>query len=201
MKDYADAISGMDVEAVVNSATAGKAIVELANTLPNTGGLVSWFTGDNDIGAFGQSLVSFGKNFKDYSAYMADVDAGIVTATTNAASSIVELQKSLPKEGGWFSGDMTLSEFGSDMSSFGLYLGAFYSSISGVDTGTLSGVITQVNRLVDMAKGMVALDISGMNGFGTALMKLGQVGIDGFMSAFTNCSEKAYNATLSLIHI
>ena len=50
MKDYADAISGMDVEAVVNSATAGKAIVELANTLPNTGGLVSWFTGDNDIG-------------------------------------------------------------------------------------------------------------------------------------------------------
>lgn len=199
MKDYADAISGMDVEAVVNSATAGKAIVELANTLPNTGGLVSWFTGDNDIGAFGQSLVSFGKNFKDYSAYMADVDAGIVTATTNAASSIVELQKSLPKEGGWFSGDMTLSEFGSDMSSFGLYLGAFYSSISGVDTGTLSGVITQVNRLVDMAKGIVALDISGMNGFGTALMKLGQVGIDGFMSAFTNCSEKAYNATSTMI--
>lgn len=199
MKDYADAISGMDVEAVVNSATAGKAIVELANTLPNTGGLVSWFTGDNDIGAFGQSLVSFGKNFKDYSAYMADVDAGIVTATTNAASSIVELQKSLPKDGGWFADDTTLSEFGSDMSSFGLYFGAFYNSISGIDTGTLSGVITQVNRLVDMAKGMVALDISGMNSFGTALMKLGQVGIDGFMSAFTNCSEKAYNATSTMI--
>lgn len=199
MKDYSDAISGMDVEAVVNSATAGKAIVELANTLPNTGGLVSWFTGDNDIGAFGQSLVSFGKNFKGYSTYMADVDAGIVTATTNAASSIVELQKSLPKEGGWFSDDTTLTEFGSDMSSFGLYFGAFYSSISGVDTGTLSGVITQVNRLVDMAKGMVDLDISGMNGFGTALMKLGQVGIDGFMSAFTNCSEKAYNATSTMI--
>ena len=199
MKDYADAISGMDVESVVNSATAGKAIVELANTLPNTGGLVSWFTGDNDIGAFGQSLVSFGKNFKDYSAYMADVDAGIVTATTNAASSIVELQKSLPKDGGWFADDTTLSEFGSDMSSFGLYFGAFYNSISGIDTGTLSGVITQVNRLVDMAKGMVALDISGMNSFGTALMKLGQVGIDGFMSAFTNCSEKAYNATSTMI--
>lgn len=199
MKDYSDAISGMDVEAVVNSATAGKAIVELANTLPNTGGLVSWFTGDNDIGAFGQSLVSFGKNFKDYSEYMADIDAGIVTATTNAASSIVELQKSLPKEGGWFSDDTTLSEFGSDMSSFGLYFGAFYSSISGIDTGTLSGVITQVNRLVDMAKGMVDLDISGMNGFGTALMKLGQVGIDGFMSAFTNCSEKASNATSTMI--
>lgn len=173
MKSYSDAISGMDIEAVTNSATAGKAIVELANTLPNTGGLVSWFTGDNDIGAFGESLVSFGENFRQYAIYMADVDAGIVTATTNAASSIVELQKSLPKEGGWFSDDMTLSDFGSDMSSFGSYFGTFYSSISSIDDTKLSGVITQTNRLVDMAKGMSDLDTSGMSGFSTALTALG----------------------------
>lgn len=119
MKSYSDAIAGIDVEAVTNSATAGKAVVELANTLPNTGGLVSWFTGDNDIAAFGTSLVSFGKSFAQYSDYMKDVDANIVTTTTNAATSIVELQKSLPKEGGWFSDDMTLASFGSDMASFG----------------------------------------------------------------------------------
>ncbi|WP_290095370.1 tape measure protein, partial [Bacteroides acidifaciens] len=91
MKSYSDAISGIDVEAITNSATAGKALVELANTLPNTGGVVSWFTGSNDIGAFGESLILFGKNFAQYSDYMKNVDAGIVTATTNAASSIVEL--------------------------------------------------------------------------------------------------------------
>ena len=92
---------------------------ELANTLPNTGGLVSWFTGDNDIAAFGTSLVSFCTNFAKYSDYMKTVDSGIVVATANAANSIVELQKSLPKEGGWFSDDMTLASFGSDMASFG----------------------------------------------------------------------------------
>ena len=118
MKAYSDAISGIDVEAITNSATAGKSLVELANTLPNTGGVVSWFTGDNDIGAFGESLVLFGENFSQYSDYMKNVDAGIVTATTNAASSIVELQKSLPKEGCWFSDDKTLADFGADMSSF-----------------------------------------------------------------------------------
>ena len=106
MKEYSDAVSGIDADAITNSATAGKSLVELANTLPNTGGVVSWFTGDNDIGAFGESLVSFGENFAKYSDYMKTVDAGIVTATTNAATSIVELQKSLPKEGGWFSDDM-----------------------------------------------------------------------------------------------
>ena len=199
MKSYSDAISGMDIEAVTNSATAGKAIVELANTLPNTGGLVSWFTGDNDIGAFGESLVSFGENFRQYAIYMADVDAGIVTATTNAASSIVELQKSLPKEGGWFSDDMTLSDFGSDMSSFGSYFGTFYSSISSIDDTKLSGVITQTNRLVDMAKGMSDLDTSGMSGFSTALTALGQAGIDGFINAFTNANTRVTTAAQTMI--
>lgn len=200
MKAYSDAISGIDVEAVTNSATAGKAIVELANTLPNTGGLVSWFAGDNDIGAFGESLVSFGENFSQYSDYMKNVDAGIVTATTNAATSIVELQKSLPKEGGWFSDDMTLSSFGSDMASFGSYFGSFYNYISGVDTGQLSSVITQTNRLVDMAKGMAELDTSGMSGFSSSLTSLGQAGIDGFINAFNNANARVTAAATAMLN-
>lgn len=199
MKSYSDAISGIDVEAVTNSATAGKAIVELANTLPNTGGLVSWFTGDNDIGSFGTSLVSFGENFAKYSDYMKNVDAGIVTATTNAATSIVELQKSLPKDGGWFSDDMTLSDFGSDMSAFGSCFSAFYNYISGIDSGQLSSVITQTNRLVDMAKGMVDLDTSGMSGFSSALTKLGQAGINDFINAFDNAKGRVTTAATTMV--
>ena len=37
----------------------------------------------------------------------------------------------------------------------------------------MSSVITQVNRLVEMAKGMAELDTSGMSGFSTALIQLG----------------------------
>lgn len=199
MKEYSDAVSGIDADAITNSATAGKSLVELANTLPNTGGVVSWFTGDNDIGAFGESLVSFGENFAKYSDYMKTVDAGIVTATTNAATSIVELQKSLPKEGGWFSDDMTLSSFGSDMASFGQHFSTYYGYISGVDTGLLAGVITQTNRLVDMANGMVDMDTSGMSGFSSALTKLGEAGIDGFINAFNNASGRVTTAATTMV--
>lgn len=199
MKSYSDAIAGIDVEAVTNSATAGKAVVELANTLPNTGGLVSWFTGDNDIAAFGTSLVSFGKSFAQYSDYMKDVDANIVTTTTNAATSIVELQKSLPKEGGWFSDDMTLSSFGSDMASFGSHFSNYYNSISGIDTTLLSGVITQTNRLVSMANGMVGLDTSGMTSFSSALTTLGETGVTGFINAFNNAESKVTAAASSML--
>lgn len=199
MKSYSDAIAGIDVEAVTNSATAGKAVVELANTLPNTGGLVSWFTGDNDIAAFGTSLVSFGKSFAQYSDYMKDVDANIVTTTTNAATSIVELQKSLPKEGGWFSDDMILSSFGSDMASFGSHFSNYYNSISGIDTTLLSGVITQTNRLVSMANGMVGLDTSGMTSFSSALTTLGETGVTGFINAFNNAESKVTAAASSML--
>ena len=199
MKSYSDAIAGIDVEAVTNSATAGKAVVELANTLPNTGGLVSWFTGDNDIAAFGTSLVSFGKSFAQYSDYMKDVDANIVTTTTNAATSIVELQKSLPKEGGWFSDDMTLASFGSDMASFGAHFSNYYNSISGIDTALLSGVITQTNRLVSMANGMVGLDTSGMTSFSSALTTLGETGVTGFINAFNNAESKVTTAASSML--
>lgn len=199
MKSYSDAIAGIDVEAVTNSATAGKAVVELANTLPNTGGLVSWFTGDNDIASFGTSLVSFGKNFAQYSNYMKNVDANIVTATTNAATSIVELQKSLPKEGGWFSDDMTLSSFGSDMASFGSYFGNYYNSISGIDTTLLSSVITQTNRLVSMANGMVGLDTSGMTSFSSALTTLGETGVTGFINAFNNAESRVTTTASSML--
>ena len=65
---------GMDSAAITNSATAGKALVELANTIPNTGGLVSWFTGDNDLGSFGDSLVQFGSGIKSYSDSISGID-------------------------------------------------------------------------------------------------------------------------------
>lgn len=199
MKLYSESISGMDVAAVTNSAAAGKSIVELANTLPNTGGLISWFAGDNDMGAFGVSLVAFGENFALYSDYMKNVDAGIVSATTNAATSIVELQKSLPKEGGWFSDDMSLSDFGSDMSTFGSYFGAFYNHISGVDTEQLSNIISQTNRLVAMAKGMSELDTSGMSGFSTALIALGEAGVDGFINTFNNAYSRVTTSVNNML--
>lgn len=199
MKEFSDAVRGVDPDSIVNSATAGKSLVELANTLPNTGGIVSWFTGDNDIGAFGESLISFGRNFKMYSDYMVGVDAGIVTATTNAANSIVELSNSLPEKGGWFSGDTTLADFGSDMAQFGSYFCAYYGSISSIDTSLLSGVITQTNRLVDMANGMAELDTSGMVGFSAALTQLGQAGIEGFINSFNNSTDRVTNAATTMV--
>lgn len=199
LKSYSLSVVGLDSNAITNSTVAAKSLAELANNLPNSGGLVSWFTGENDMATFGASLVSFGENFAAYSDYMKNVDSGIVATTTNAASSIVELQKSLPKEGGWFSDDMTLSDFGSDMSIFGSYFASYYSYISGIDAAHLSSIILETGNLVALANDMNALDTTGMSGFGEVLLNLGNNGIAEFMNAFTNSSEQVTTAVTTMM--
>lgn len=198
LKAYADSLAGLDGAIVTNSTNAAMALAGLANNLPNQGGMVSWFTGDNDIATFGASLVSFGQNFSTYSGYMSNVDAGILTVTTNAAHSIVELQKSLPKDGGWFSGNMSLADFGNDMSLFGCYFSGYYGYISGINTAQLSAVITETSNLISLARGMSEIDTDGMSTFGASLTTLGQMGIDGFISTFTG-AEESINTAVSIM--
>ena len=83
---------------------------------------------------------------------------------------------------------MSLASFGSDMASFGSYFSSYYGYISSIDTGLLSSVITQTNRLVDMANGMAGLDTSGMTSFCSALTKVGEDGITGFIDEFNNAN-------------
>ena len=199
LKKYADSVNGLDSNVVTNSVNAASALSALADNLPNSGGMVSWFTGDNDIGAFGESLVSFGSNFALYSSYMKDVDAGILSTTTNAAHSIVELQKSLPKEGGWFSDDTTLSDFGSDMASFGSYFSRYYASISGVDTNQVSNVIGETNNLISMIANMATIDTDVMSSFGDSLTDLGNRGVDGFVDAFTGATQQVTAAANTML--
>lgn len=202
MKAFGDAVRGLEADAIVNSATAGKALVELADTVPNTGGVVAFFTGNNDVDTFGEKLVPFGEAMKAYSEAIMGMDSEAITNSATAGKALVELANTIPNTGGlvsWFTGDNDLGSFGDSLVQFGSGIKSYSDSISGIDTGIMSSVITQVNRLVEMAKGMAELDTSGMSGFSTALIQLGNNGIDGFINAFTDASGRVTSAATSML--
>ena len=202
MKAFGDAVRGLEADAIVNSATAGKALVELADTVPNTGGVVAFFTGNNDVDTFGEKLVPFGEAMKAYSEAIMGMDSAAITNSATAGKALVELANTIPNTGGlvsWFTGDNDLGGFGDSLVQFGSGIKSYSDSISGIDTGIMSSVITQVNRLVEMAKGMAELDTSGMSGFSTALIQLGNNGIDGFINAFTDASGRVTSAATSML--
>lgn len=202
MKNFADAVSGLKADVIQNSVVAGKALLELANTVPNTGGVVAWFTGDNDLETFGEQLVPFGTAMKNYSLAVTGLDAGVVVNSANAAKALVELSNNLPNSGGivsWFTGDNDIASFGESLVSFGNSFAEYYNSVSGVDVSKLSGVVVEFRNLVDLANGIKSVDTSGMSTFAQNLTALGNAGIDGFINAFTNANSRVSTAANTMI--
>lgn len=202
MKNFSDAVSGLKADVIQNSVTAGQALLELANTVPNTGGVVSWFTGDNDLETFGEQLVPFGTAMKNYSLAVTGLDASVVTNSANAAKALVELSNNLPNSGGivsWFTGDNDIASFGEQLVSFGQSFAAYYNSVSGVDVTKLSGVVVEFRNLVDLANGIKSVDTSGMSTFAQNLTNLGNAGIDGFINAFTNANSRVSTAANTMV--
>ena len=134
--EYSNKIKGVDGEAVQASATAAQSIVAFASNIPNEGGIVSWFEGDNTLDVWGAKLPSFGKNFKAYSDSIKGVDGEAVQASSAAAQSIVAFANNIPNEDGivsWFAGDNKLDVWGAKLPGFGKNFKAYSDSMKGVD--------------------------------------------------------------------
>lgn len=202
MKSYSDAVADINPTAVESSASAGQALVELANTLPNTGGLLSFFTGGTDLTAFGDDLTAFGADLAAYAEAIKDVKPEAVTASANAASALSNLATGLPDSSlfdQWFGGDQTLASFGADISKFGASMKDYYNEISGIDLGKLSDVITQVWDLIELAEGVNGVNTSGLTKFADSMKKMGDAGISGFADAFYNCGGTVNSAVVSML--
>lgn len=202
LKAYADSVRGLNGDVVVNSANAAKALAEMANNLPNQGGAVSWFTGDNTLTMFGDELAAFGPSLKAYADSVRGLDGNVVVNSANAAKALSELSTNLPNTGGivsWFTGDNDIASFGQQLVSFGQSFASYYASVSTVNTAQLSGVVQEFKNLVDLANGIKSVDTSGMASFSQNLTALGNSGIEGFINAFTNANSRVSTAANTMI--
>lgn len=156
MVKYADSVKDLDVTVVEKSASAGKALTELANTVPNSGGVIAKFVGENNMDTFGQQLCVFGANLAQYSKNVKDVDPTVVEKSVAAGQALSELATNLPNTGGiisWFAGDNDMGKFGNQLVRFGQSL-ADYSNIVGGENGIKADVI---QKSVDAAGALSAL--------------------------------------------
>lgn len=127
---------GINVSAVNAAANAGKMMAEFQKTLPGTGGIVQWFTGEKDMGTFASQLVAFGNAIVQFSRKVSEnggVNETAITAAASAGKIMVEFQKTLPNTGGivqWFTGEKNMATFGSQLVSFGRAIVGFSNTVS-----------------------------------------------------------------------
>ena len=157
MRKYADTVAGMDPGVIAASATAANSLVELAKNIPNSGGLISLFTGDNNLNDFGNQLPEFGKSMKDYADSISGIDSDAVVASSSAAKSLVELAENLPKSGGLvalFTGERDFSSFGKQLITFGQAMNDYSKNISGIDASAVTSSASAGKSLAELANNL-----------------------------------------------
>lgn len=163
---FSSIVSGhVDEEAVRAAANAGQMMSDMADTIPNSGGLVEFFTGGNDIDDFGKKIAVFGLSLCRFSECVKDISSDDVTTAKNCGDMMVELNNAIPETGGiksLWSGESNLASFGSNIAAFGTAMASFSESVSGnIDEDAAQSAINVAMKLNDLAPTLQDTDYSG----------------------------------------
>ena len=192
-------VSIISSEAIEASANSAMMMAELANKLPAKEGWLQVFTGNKSMKDFGADLEQFGISLAAYSESVSGITPETVSASANAADSLIKLANGLPEDK-LFTNETTLEEFGKQLSKFGEKFADFYDEISGINVYSLNSAISGMTSLIDMAKGISGVDFGSLGSFGKNLEKLGKSGVDGFIDSFSNAYERFKSAGITMVN-
>lgn len=201
---FSGKVSDINPEAISAAATAGKALADMASCIPNEGGVVSWFAGDNSIAKFSDELILLGDGLKGFSLTIEGIDIEAVTAASSAAKSLAEMTSYIPNEGGissWFAGENSISKFGNDLISLGIGLKGFSLAILGINTEAIVSAASAAKSLAEMTtyipnEGGIGSWFAGgksVSKFSDDLVSLGK-GLNGFATQVAGINTEAVTA-------
>ena len=204
-------------------------MVELANNLPNSGGIVSWFTGDNDIGSFGKQLVTFGKSFAEYYESIRDVNVSKLNGVVDEFSKLVDLAKGIKNVD--TSGMSKFAKNLKDLAKSGIdeFIKAFEESEKRVDaavdtmlisfintadsyegelTGTfvslvdgiISSISSQYTKFTNAGNGVMSNFMSGVKSNDSSSRSVFASIMSGCLSSITNRYQEFKNAGITIIN-
>ena len=148
-------------------------------------GLGASFTGLSEkFTAIGEAMVAFGNA-------TTGVNSEQIKASAEAAASLAEVFKSLPKEGGLWQGifgEQDLSDFSTKLGNFGNALTSYGDSVADLNVSAINNSVPAANSLVDILKSLpnsggtlqaflgskdMGSFSNDLSGFGTALFNYG----------------------------
>lgn len=194
---YGDQVKNLPIDAISNSAQAGKALTELADSLPKSDGWAQSILGAKDIGNFGSKLETFGKGLNAYGVQVAELPVDKISESAKVGKALSNLAESLPKSDGWSQtifGSQDLESFGTRLKSFGESLKAYGDQVANIQVETISNSVNAFKQLVSLAKELTGVDFGGMKKFGKALVSINKSGVDNFVNAFSGSADDFKNA-------
>ena len=207
LKAFSDSVNGINAENITAAANAAKVLAQMADAIPNEGGMVAWFTGENSMSKFAGELPTLGKGLKAFSDSVNGINAENLTAAANAGKTLAEMCSTIPNEGGaaaWFAGENSISKFASELPELGKGLLAFSAAAMGIQLQPVKDAVEAGKAITDMCstipnEGGVAAWFAGENSisnFADSLPKLAK-GLFDFSVYATGLDIASVNAATS----
>lgn len=159
------------VGSIKNAGLAIAALAEAANKIPNTGGIVSWFTGDNDISTFANKLPGVATNLKNFSKNLgsySESSSKYAGFAGNAIAALASAANKIPNTGGivsWFTGDNDISKFSDKLPNVGTMLKNFISNLGSFTDSQVTATDCAGQAIARLAK--AASDVPNAGGMFT----------------------------------
>ena len=144
LASFSEVTADISPENIIAASEAGKALCDMTSTIPNEGGVASWFAGENSISKFGNDIVSIGLGLASFSEVTADVSPENIIAASEAGKALCDMTNMVPSTNGvaqWFAGEKSLSKFGAEIADFGGRLKEFSDNAAGIDPEKVSTAV------------------------------------------------------------
>ena len=177
---YAGKVKGVDFGSVEASTNAALMIAKFAENIPNQGGVLADWMGDNTLSEFGLELSKFATPLVVYANMVKDVKFDGVQGSIAAAQMLSGLADNLPNYqvvADWFTGKITLSEFGKQIALFGGSFNTYYNNVKDVKPGVVIITTLAAESLATLAKNLPEdkwFKNDTIDGFGKDLAKFGK---------------------------
>ena len=195
---FADALSTWDVKTRNITghgrwgeiAEATKELMSMAKDTPNSGGVIGWLAGNNDLGPFGTNLAAFADSLSAWDIKTRGITGQarwveIATGCKSLFQAFIEI----PNSGGlvsFFTGDNDVGSFGTKLVEFGTALAEFDAATVNVNGTRLATVASAVKML---AEGLANVNMTGgianIGPFVQSLGNLARAGLEEFINAFS----------------
>lgn len=181
---------GISVAAVNSAKYAGLTMAALQEALPED----HWFDGKVTLDDFGSDLKAFGKGIKGFSDNVQGIDSASIDTALSAANRLVTLTNGIVDlDSSGIESFKKVKDLGSSLSSYA-------SSVAELNYETINSSISSINNIVNLIRGMVGLDSSGISSFSEALRNLGSTSISSFLEPFNSSTSRIQNVGSTLVN-
>lgn len=161
-----------------------KVLAKAAKDVPNAGGYLADWIGDNDLSTWADNLPDLGKGVKNFAKELGTFDEDKLT-TINTAVKAVKILTNMSKNYDTMADAGDFSSFGEGMNQLAGYIKSFVGAVGEVKADSIDSAVSKTNKLIKLAKTVAKVNVDSVGTFGKSLKKVATDGVKGFVKAFT----------------